>query len=325
MTTPSEANDSGGSQRLSRSRLEAWEELGLGIFLHFGMSTYDGQEISPGTEPASTYSPDALDVDSWVRIAADAGARYAVLTAKHVAGFCLWPSRHTDYHVGTSGNTTDVVGEFVSSCDRHGIMPGLYYCSWDNHHPMGSLTPSMTSWDDAFTSAEYQEFQAAQLHELAERYPGVGEWWIDIPTVLPRSFRDRIYALLARATPDAVIVMNSGIGNGAQLSVAKSWPTDIVTIERFLPPSQDGHKKTREIEGKNVYLPGEVCDPVGREWFYDPADAPRSDEELLGMYLVTRARGANLLLDVGPDTTGRIPEPFADALRRLGENVGELS
>ncbi|MFP4377809.1 MAG: alpha-L-fucosidase [Spirochaetales bacterium] len=313
-----------GSQRLSRERLEAWEQLGLGIFLHFGMSTWDGEELSPGTEPATTYAPDELDVDSWIKLAAQAGAKYAVLTSKHVSGFCLWPSAHTDYHVGNSGNQTDVVAEFCAACERHGLMAGLYYCSWDNHHTFGSLTPSMTAWDDAFTSAEYHEFQYAQLQELAKRYPGVGEWWIDIPKVLPRHFRDRIYGMLAEATPDAVIVTNSGIGNGTQFSVARSWPTDIITIERYLPPSMDGHKKLREIEGKSYYLPGEVCDPAGREWFFKPGDTPRSDEELLGMYLVSRARGANLLLDVGPDTRGLIPDAFATSLRRLGENIRKI-
>jgi alpha-L-fucosidase len=309
------------AQRLSRDKLEAWESLGLGIFFHFGMSTWDGEELSPGTEPATTYAPDKLDVNSWVALAAEAGARYAVLTAKHVSGFCLWPSAHTDYHVGASGNQTDVVAEFCDACNSHGLMAGVYYCSWDNHHTFGSLTPSMTTWEDSFTTAEYQEFQYQQLAELADRYPGVGEWWIDIPKVLPRHYRDRIYRMLAEATPDAVIVMNHGIGNGTSFSGAKAWPTDIITIERYLPPSMDGHRKMREIEGNWYYLPGEVCDPVGREWFFRPEDRPRSDAELLGMLLLSRARGANLLLDVGPDTRGLIPDSFADALRRLGDNI----
>ncbi len=73
----------------------------------------------------------------------------------------------------------------------------MYYCSWDNHHLFGSLTPSMTKWDDAFTSSAYRDFQMAQLMELAERYPGVGEWWVDIPKVLPR--REGLRRLLCGA------------------------------------------------------------------------------------------------------------------------------
>ena len=86
-----------GTQRLSLEQLRKWESLGYGMFLHFGMSTFDGHELSDGRSPASLYAPDALDVDQWISVARDAGMAYAVLTAKHVAGHCLWPSRHTAY------------------------------------------------------------------------------------------------------------------------------------------------------------------------------------------------------------------------------------
>ena len=244
-----------------------------------------------------------------------------MLTAKHVSGFCLWPATHTEYHVGNSGNPTDVVSEFVEACNRHDVMPGLYYCSWDNRHLFGSRTPSMIRYPEAFTTREYQEFQMAQLTELAKQYPSVGEWWIDIPSVLPRYYRQELYEMLAEATPEAVIVMNHGISNAAKFKAGNAWPSDVITIERFLPPSKGGHKKWREIEGDQVYMPGEVCDPLGQHWFYEADDVPRSDEELLGMYWVSRARGANLLLNVGPDQSGRIPEEFAEALRRLGANI----
>jgi len=135
-------NPGPGDQRLSLTALQAWEALRFGLFLHFGLSTFTGKELPPGDDPATLYAPDRLDVDQWVCVARDAGMKYAVLTAKHVAGHCLWPSRHTDYHVGNSGNRTDVVEAFVTACAKRGVMPGLYYCSWDNHHTFGSQTPS---------------------------------------------------------------------------------------------------------------------------------------------------------------------------------------
>jgi len=85
-----------------------------------------------------------------------------------------------------------------------------------------------------------------------------------------------------------------------------------------------GHVKWREIEGKKYYMPGEVCDPIGREWFFTEADQPRSDAELLGMYLVSISRGANLLLDVGPDKHGLIPQKYIEALQRLRANIDKL-
>ena len=71
-------------------------------------------------------------------------------------------------------------------------------------------------------------------------------------------------------------------------------------------------------------MPGEVCDPIGREWFFTEDDVPRSDTELLGMYLVSVSRGTNLLLDVGPDKHGLIPQKYVGALQRLRTNLDRL-
>ncbi|MBP8951357.1 MAG: alpha-L-fucosidase [Armatimonadetes bacterium] len=231
-----------GDQRLSVEALQAWEQLGLGMFIHFGLSTFVAKELPSGNDPSTTYAPDRLDVDQWVQVARDTGMKYAVLTTKHVSGHCLWPSDLTDYHVGTSGNTTDVVEAFVTACDRHGLMPGFYYCSWDNHHRFGSRT-----WSDLlpgepftrqYTTREYEDFQWAQLEELLTRYGRIGEVWIDIPMALTRDYRNRLYAHIAGLQPDAVIVMNSGCTDGSPANQSiYAWPTDVVTIERHLPPS----------------------------------------------------------------------------------------
>jgi alpha-L-fucosidase len=323
-----------GHQRLSLEKLRAWERLGFGMFIHFGMSTYDNDEFSKGDKPSTLYAPDQLDVDQWISVARDAGMKYAILTTKHVAGHCLWPTRLTDYQVGNSGNKTDVVGAFVEACRKKGILPGLYYCSWDNHNRFGSVTPSDPApvrarygdrwYDPAYTTAGYHDFQLAQLGELLTEYGSIGEVWIDIPGVLPRAVRDRHYAQIAAWQPDALIVSNNGISDGSKFDVDYSWPTDIVTIERWLPNSHTGHVAWREIEGKRYYLPGEVCDPIGKDWFWTEKDRARSDAELLGMYLVSRSRGANLVLNVPPDRHGLIPDGHRDALLRLRRNIDRL-
>ena len=87
------------------------------------------------------YAPDRLDVDQWVSVARDAGMKYIVLTAKHVAGHCLWPSKHTSYTVANSPNKANVFEQFTKSCQKRGVLPAFYYCSWDNHHRFGSKTP----------------------------------------------------------------------------------------------------------------------------------------------------------------------------------------
>jgi alpha-L-fucosidase len=324
-----------GKQRLSLQQLSKWEALGFGMFIHFGMSTFDGEELSKGDKPSTFYAPDKLDVSQWIKVARDAGMKYAVLTTKHVAGHCLWPTKYTEYNVTTSGNKTDVVGAFVDACSRYGVMSGFYYCSWDNHNRFGSVTPSDLMANKhlpshgmidvrAYTTAEYRDFQTKQIEELLTTYRGAGEVWIDIPGVLPMDYRQKLYHRIAELAPQAVVMMNHGISDGSEFKVDYAWPTDLIAIERFLPNSAHGYELWRELWGDWYYMPGEVCDPIGRQWFYVDDDRPRSDAELLGMYLVCRSRGANLLLDVPPDRHGLIPKRFTDALGRLRKNLDKV-
>lgn len=340
-----------GAQRLSMEKLRAWETLGYGMFLHFGMSTFVGKELPDGKAPAATYAPDRMDVDQWISVARDAGMKYAVLTAKHVAGHCLWPSTHTACSVAHSGDTTDVCAKFVEACTKRGVQPGFYYCSWDNHHRFGSRTPSDpgSTWGpwrpdfvklqrelqsdkgktgDApmpcYTTSHYQSFQTAQVTELLTRYGPIVEMWIDIPGVLGPGYRRFLYEEIARLQPETVIMMNSGIDTREDYEskgLDYAWPSDLIAIERRLPP-ESGHRKWRTIDGRRYYLPGEVCDPIGKEWFFVPGDEARPDVELAVQFEAVRARGANFLLDVPPDTHGVIPEPYVRALMRLRRNAG---
>ena len=74
-------------------RMKAWRELKYGMFICFGMSTFTGVEFDPGNQPSTTYAPETIDADQWLRVAKEAGMKYAVLTTKHVAGHCLWDSK----------------------------------------------------------------------------------------------------------------------------------------------------------------------------------------------------------------------------------------
>lgn len=324
-----------GAQRLSLPALQRWEALGYGMFIHFGMSTFVGAELPDGTHPSTTYFPTNLDVDQWISVARDAGMKYAVLTTKHVAGHCLWPTKHTPYNVTTSGNQTDVVEKFVEACQKRGVLPGFYYCSWDNHNRFGSKTPSDGGWSGMnafppdqvapdklppFTTSLYQNFQTAQVTELLTQYGPIAEVWIDIPGVLGRGYRTFLYQHIAQLQPETVVMMNSGIGSGEEYDIDYAWPSDLIAIERRLPP-ESGHNPWRTIEGKEYYIPGEACDPIGKNWFYIPDEPPRPDAELAEQFLTLRQRGVPFLLDVPPDKTGQIPAEYVQALMRLKTHV----
>jgi len=330
----SEKDDGPGDQRLGLEALRRWESLGLGMFIHFGLNTFVGKEIPRTDPPMDVYTPDRLDVDQWVSVARDAGMKYAVLTAKHTTGHCLWPSDHTDYTVANSPVKTDVVEAFVAACRRTGLLPGLYYCSWDDHHMFGGQTPATLKWSPVmnrfpkpgeglgpFTSSLYQSFQTAQLEELIARYGPLAEIWIDIPGVLGRGYRTYLYEHLGRLQPDAVVMMNSGVSSGEQYNAAYAFPSDLIALERRMPP-ETGHCTWRTIEGKRYYMPGELCDPIGKKWFWVEGDAARPIDELATQVTTARARGVNVLLNVPPDTHGRIPDGHVQALAALRKRLG---
>jgi alpha-L-fucosidase len=115
-------------------------------------------------------------------------------------------------------------------------------------------------------------------------------------------------------------MMNSGTSDGANYNVAYAWPSDLIAIERGVPP-ESGYPKWRKIEGKKYYIPGEVCDPIGKEWFWVAGDKLRSDEVLLKQFEACGAGGVNFLLDVPPDKHGLIPDETVAALMRLRKNA----
>lgn len=291
--------------------LAEWESLEYGMFIHYGISTFvkGNWQTSP---PAKTYAPTNLDVRQWIRVAREAGMRYAVLTAKHVAGHCLWDSKGYDYDVAASTDTTDVVAEFMAACKAEGIKPGLYYCIMDHHNEGG------VKWHDPL-APEYFARIKAHLTELHTRYPGIFEQWIDIPSKLSPKERRELYDLIKRLSPDCIVIMNQGFRDGQEIPEG-SWPTDLADGEKTLPP-RAGHNPVKQIGGRKYYIPMEVCDTIGERWFWTPGDPPRSLRALYRLYSRSLARNANLLLNVPPDPTGRIPREAVERLMELKDVI----
>ena len=96
--------------------------------------------------------------------------KYAVLTAKHHSGFCLWPSDVDDYNVKSGGDKTDVVGEFMKACKEEGIKPGLYYAILDERNE------GKVDWQSIVGDAYFKLIQQ-HITELHTRYPGIAEQW----------------------------------------------------------------------------------------------------------------------------------------------------
>lgn len=173
-----------------------WE---VGAFIHYGLNPFTGQEHGDGQEPPSRFNPTQLDTDQWARTAKALGARYAVLTARHEGGFCLWPSKTTDYTIANSpyqDGAGDLVRDFVDSCRRHGLKVGLYHTAgFDAHEALrdyqGELDLPLVwgkSWGRTVSSAfkadptlraRFKATQVEQFRELLTNYGTIDFMWSD--------------------------------------------------------------------------------------------------------------------------------------------------
>lgn len=309
-------------------RMKQWMGLKYGMFIHFGMNTFTGKEHEPGQVPSTTYAPTNVDTDQWMRVAKEAGMRYAVLTAKHVSGHCLWDSKvnfkgkEYDYDVATSGNRTDVIQSFVDSCKKHEISPGLYYCLLDyRNNPDSTRKPPL--------SEEFFQLAKDQLTELATRYPDVNYFWMDIPAAASADQRAVLYDMLRRLKPEAVVMFNKGfLGKkqknlNQQTTKGASWPTDILNSER--DAIQEPFVTNQTWDGMPRFLGYEHCDVIGKKWFCVESDnEARPIEKLYDLYdsAVNKA-GGNMVLNVGPDKNGKIVDWQIQALMDLKKRINE--
>ena len=151
----------------------AWQEMEFNCFVHFGMCTFTDQPTFSwgyyGDEDPSLFNPTAFDANQWVSVCKDAGMKMIVLTAKHHDGFCLWPSKYTEYSVKNSpwrGGKGDMVKEVSDACRRGGIKFGIYLAPWELHEKTVG-TPA------------YHDFYKNQLRELLTNYGEITEVWWD--------------------------------------------------------------------------------------------------------------------------------------------------
>lgn len=291
-----------------------WE---FGVFFHFGIRTFNEGHKDWDMKPMelASFNPTDFDCDDWIKTIYDAGAKYAVLVCKHHDGFANWPSAYTDYSVKNTpweNGNGDVVREYVAACRKYNIKVGLYY----SPAQFGSSEMNCKDYDDYFIN---------QIRELLTNYGKIDYLWFDGCGSEEHQYDTvRIVAEIRKCQPE-ILIFNMWdpdtrwIGNEA--GVAHSPNKLFVDALDF-----SIQKDKKDILEETKFLPAE-CDCRMRldNWFYSEKDAHtvKSLDELMGLYYYSVGRGANLLINIGPDRRGKLPEEDKKALLAFGEKIRE--
>lgn len=307
---------------------KAFSDDRFGIFLHWGIYSLFGQgewylhnanlDYKEYAKAAGAFYPAAFDADAWVKAIKDAGAGYVCFTTRHHDSFSMFQTRQSDYNiVDATPFGRDVLKELADACQRHGIRLHLYYSHLDwarPEYPLGRTgrgthrPKGQTDWP------AYYAFMNAQLTELLTNYGPIGAIWFDgvwdhDEDATPFDWQlDEQYALIHRLQPACLI------GNNHH---SEPYPgEDIQIFERDLP----GENKAG-LSGQAISrLPLETCQTMNGMWGYKIADQNYKSVEELVAYIVRAAgKGANLLLNIGPQPDGRLPQAALDRLKRIGE------
>lgn len=315
----------------------AWQQDEVWAFIHFGPNTFTDSEWGYGDADPAVFNPSRLDCEQWVRTFVEAGIRGVILTAKHHDGFCLWPTRYTDYSIAASpykDGQGDLVGELSEACRKYGLKFGVYLSPWDRHQA-------------SYGTPEYVGYYQKQLRELLSGYGTISEVWLDGANggdgwyggacerrnIDRRTYYDfpAIHETIRQLQPGAIIFSDGGpgcrwVGNEEGTASETNWAflRDGVVYPGY-PAYQElgpGH-----ADG-DVWIPAECDVSIRPGWFYHPQedDRVRTGRQLADLYYRSVGRNGKLLLNFPVDREGRIhPADSAHAVQARHILEAELS
>ena len=318
-------------------RMAWYTEARFGMFIHWGLYAIPARgewvrsvEKIPSDvydRYADEFDPKHCDIRQWVRAAKTAGMKYAILTAKHHDGFCLFDTAYTDFKSTNTAAGRDFVREFVEACREYGLRVGLYFSVIDWRHPdfphYGDKNHPMRS-DPAYSNESrdfdrYLEFMHGQVRELCTNYGKLDILWFDFSYDHLRGEAwkaTKLIEMVRSLQPDVIIDNRLEVSGEGFGSLAECKPTpyhgDFVSPEQIIPPHG-----LRDAQGAPLIW--ESCVTMNNHWGYHATDHYFKPASMLIRKLVECvSKGGNMLLNVGPDAQGRIPEKSLEILAQIG-------
>lgn len=326
------------TQLEARAKRVAWyQDSRFGMFIHFGLySVAAREEWVKSIERISTqeydkyfdaFNPKDLDMRSWARLAKKAGMKYAVLTAKHHDGFCLYATKTTDYNAVATRCGRDLVAGFLEAFRAEGIKVGLYYSLLDWHHPdyphFGDRGHPMRENEEyrnySNNFENYLDYMHRQIDELLTGYGKLDIMWFDYSYNELRGERWRASQLMEKIRkyqPDMIIDNRLEAAGGELGSIMTANPSpfagDFASPEQMVPPQGLKNELGQPI-------PWESCVTLNKHWGYCASDQQYKSAKLIIRSLVECvSKDGNFLINVGPDGNGRIPLQSIEILEEVG-------
>ena len=294
-------------------RIKKFENLGFGMFVHFGLYSVHGKgewayniNITPKDYEKLFYSfsPDKDWAKNLVSAAKGAGCKYITITTRHHDGFSLYDTCGlNEYDAPHSAAGRDLIREFVDECNKEEIVPFFYHTLLDWHEK---------SYKENFP--KYLEYLRASVEILCKNYGKIGGLWFDgMWDKKDENWEeDELYSLIRKYQPDAMIINNTGLSARGELGHIE---LDSVTFER-------GRPRPINLDDSPKYIASEMCQIFGNYWGYAKRDFNfKSLIEIIEDFCICRRYGANYLLNIGPMGNGQLRPLDKAMLGALGEWV----
>lgn len=324
LTTPCLAADAPAAfGAVPHERQVTWQRMEYYAFVHFGLNTWTDREWGYGDEDPKLFNPSNFDARAIVRHFKEAGMTGMILTAKHHDGFCLWQTKTTKHNISLSpwqNGKGDLIREFATACKAEGLKLGIYVSPWDRNNAEYARDGYVKTFHD-------------QIREVLTNYGPIFEIWFDGANggdgyyggakeqrKIPANYYDfpKIVEMVRKLQPNCVVwgagtVGDARWGGSEQGHVGyPHWCT--------LDSVKGGNGATGFAHGDR-WVPAEGDTSIRHGWFWHEREDSqvKSPEKLLKVWFDCVGRGANLILNVPPDRSGRIRQPDISSLQGFKE------
>lgn len=320
-----------------KKRTEWFREDRFGMFIHWGlysipacgewMMSVKEMTVDEYKKYFDQFDPVDYNPKEWARLAREAGMKYAVLTAKHHDGFCLFDSALTDYKSTNTKAGRDLVKEYLEAFRAEGIKVGLYFSiiDWshpdfpkykDRQHPMRN---NEAYKNEVIDFDRYLDYMHGQVRELVTNYGKLDILWFDFSydDMCGEKWRaTELINMVRKYQPDVIIdnrLEGAGDNHG---SIATEHPLiysgDFASPEQIIPPEG-------VCDNKGNPIPWELCATMNNHWGYCNFDHQYKTPQMIVRKLVECvSKGGNFILNVGPDAKGNIPKESVEILQQVG-------